>query len=280
MSETAPAYVTEALPQWDRPGSGGRSRRSARDAIIGVGTTLAALASIILIWQLASMWLGSTRLPGPVEVAEALWDIILHRQFLHHTTATLIRVLGGMVIALALGLLAGMPMGLFRPVERFFRPYVIIGLTIPALAWALIAVLVVGINDWAPIATIVISTAPVLTLNIWQGTKAIDRDLLAMASSLRAGRWLRLRHVLMPQLVPYLLAGMRMGLSLAWKIVVLSEAFGLADGVGQQLQVSFSNFSLRDVMAWTAGFALVMSLIEFVVFAPLERHLTRWRPRG
>jgi NitT/TauT family transport system permease protein len=160
------------------------------------------------------------------------------------------------------------------------QPYVVLGLTIPALATALIAVMVVGINDWAPIITIVVSTSPVLTLNIWQGTKAIDRDVLAMAASFDAGRWLQFRHVLLPQLVPYLLAGMRMGLSLAWKIVVLSEAFGLPDGIGQQLSESFSQFSLKYAMAWTAGFAIVMTVIEYAVFAPLERRLTHWRSGG
>jgi NitT/TauT family transport system permease protein len=284
MAVGGPA-VSEAVGRWDggEPITGQRRvrrRLGDRRLDLAVGTPLLALAALVAAWQLLSWRLGEVRMPAPSSVARALWDVLLHEAFFHHAQATLTRVVFGMLLSVTLALVVGMAMGLFRPVERFVRPYVVIGLTVPALATALIAVLVVGINNWAPIVTIVFTTAPVLTLNIWQGTKAIDRDLLAMSASFNASRWLTLRHVLLPQLVPYLLAGMRMGLSLAWKIVVLSEAFGLPDGVGHRIQVSFSEYSLRDVMAWTAGFALVMSLIEFAVFAPLERRLTRWRPRG
>lgn len=229
-------------------------------------------------WQLLTVVFGDFLMPGPVEVAERLVNVVLNEGFAGHMGATLYRVLIGLVLSLVLAVLVGIPMGLFRMFERFFESYVLLGLTIPGLAWALIAVMVFGINNSAPIFAIVVSTAPMVILNMWQGTKSIDRDVLEMSASFRAGRWHTVRHVVFPQLMPFVLAGTRLGFALAWKIVVLSEMFGLSSGVGYALNINFSRFSLSGVMAWTIAFTIVMAVFEFALFRPIERHVTRWRP--
>ena len=229
-------------------------------------------------WQLGSVVLGDLLLPGPVAVAGRLAEVVTEGDFLVHMRATLVRVLAGLVISMALAVAVGVPMGLFRLAERFLEPYILLGLTIPGLAWALIAVMVVGISNWAPILAIVVTTTPMIVLNLWQGTKSIDTKVLEMSRAFRAGRWLTLRNVVFPQLLPFLLAGTRLGLALAWKIVVLSELFGLSDGVGVQLNLNFSQFSLSGVIAWTIAFTTVMGAIEFLVLRPIEQRVTRWRP--
>ena len=233
---------------------------------------------LLLVWQLLSWVLGAFLMPGPIEVAERLVNVVLHEGFFGHMSATLLRVLSGLVISLVVAVVVGIPMGLFRMFERFFESYVLLGLTIPGLAWALIAVMLLGINNWAPIFAIVVSTAPMVILNMWQGTKSIDRDVLQMSRAFTAGRGLTMRHVVFPQLMPFVLAGTRLGFALAWKIVVLSEMFGLSSGVGYALNLNFSRFSLSGVMAWTIAFTIVMAIFEFVLFRPIERHVTRWRP--
>lgn len=239
---------------------------------------IASFAALLLAWYALSAWFGAFLMPGPIEVADRLVNVVLHENFLGHMGATLYRVLVGLVISLFIAVAVGIPMGLFRVFERFFESYVLLGLTIPGLAWALIAVMVFGINNWAPIFAIVVSTAPMVILNMWQGTKSIDRDVLEMSDAFQAGRWLSTRHVVFPQLMPFVLAGTRLGFALAWKIVVLSEMFGLSSGVGYALNINFSRFSLSGVMAWTIAFTLVMALFEFGLFRPIERHVTRWRP--
>lgn len=238
----------------------------------------ASLTVLVIVWYLLTLTQGELLVPGPITVARELVDVVLNQDFALHMQKTLVRVLAGLAISMGVAVVAGVPMGLYRPIERFLEPYVLLGLTIPGLAWALIAVMIVGITDWAPIMAIAVTTSPMLMLNLWHGTKSIDTEVLQMGAAFRASRWLAIRHVVLPQLLPFVLAGTRLGLALAWKVVVLSEMFGLSNGVGYQLKVQFNDFSLAGVMAWTIAFTIVMAVIEFLVLRPIERHVTRWRP--
>lgn len=261
-----------SLPSAPSRGLGQRLRDS---------NTLVKAASFLLllaVWQGLSFWLGAFLLPGPVDVAERLWTVLIEENFVRHMGSTIGRVLVGLLLSLALAVLVGIPMGLFRLFERFFESYVLLGLTIPGLAWALIAVMILGIGNAAPVFAIVVSTSPMVILNIWHGTKSIDRDVLEMSMAFKANRYLMIRHVVFPQLMPFVLAGTRLGFALAWKIVVLSEMFGLSSGVGYAININFNRFSISGVMAWTIAFTLVMAAFEFALFRPVERHVTRWRP--
>lgn len=237
-----------------------------------------SILALLVVWHLFSVLQGEFLMPGPLAVAERLGNVILYEDFGFHMWMTLRRVIAGLILSLSLAIIAGVPMGLFRPVERFLESYVLLGLTIPGLAWALIAVMVVGISEWAPIVAIVATTTPMVMLNLWHGTKSIDMDVMNMGKAFRADRRLILRHVVMPQLIPFVMAGTRLGLALAWKIVVLSEMFGLSNGIGYQLNLNFSRFSLSGVMAWTIAFTMFMAAVEFLMLKPIETHLTRWRP--
>ncbi|MPZ89291.1 MAG: ABC transporter permease subunit [Nitriliruptorales bacterium] len=264
----APAREPADLRAW----LGGRSRSSN----LAIKTT--SLALLLALWQLLAIWQGELLFPGPVAVVQRLVGVIAEERFAFHMAQTLLRVGGGLAVSLALAMAVGIPMGLSRPVERFIEPYVLLGLTIPGLAWALIAVMVVGITNWAPVLAIVASTTPMVMLNLWQGAKSLDTDLLQMGTAFRASRALVMRQVVLPQLFPFVLAGTRLGLALAWKIVVLSEMFGLSNGVGYQLSLNFSQFSIAGVMAWTIAFTAVMAAIEFGLLRPIEHRVTRWRP--
>lgn len=278
---TPPSTAEERRP--DGPAAptgepGFRAWLSSTSAWSGLLLKTASVAGLLIVWQLGSVWLGELVVPTPLAVVDRLVEVFTEEQFFFHMGQTLFRVLAGMGLSLVLAVLVGIPMGLSRGAERFFDVYVLLGLTIPGLAWALIAVMVVGITNWAPVLAIVATTTPMVTLNIWEGTKNLDRDLAEMARSFRAERSLVLRDVILPQLLPFVLAGARLGFALAWKIVVLSEMFGLSNGVGYQLNVNFSQFSISGVIAWTLSFTAVMGLLEFGVMRPVEQRLMRWRP--
>lgn len=237
-----------------------------------------ALIVLLVGWQIASWIMGEFLLPGPVAVSERLVQVILEEDFVRHMSATLYRVVIGLILSLILAIAVGVPMGRSRLFERFFEPYVLLGLTVPGLAWALIAIMIFGIGNSAPIFAITVTSTPMIILNMWQGTKSIDRDVVQMASAFRVRRWQTFRHVVVPQIVPYILAGTRLGFALAWKIVVISEMFGLSSGVGYALNINFSRFSISGIIAWTVAFTTVMGIFEFGLFRPVEKRVTKWRP--
>ena len=86
-----------------------------------------------------------------------------------------------------------------------------------------------------------------------------------------------IRKIIFPQLIPHILAAVRYALGICWKICTTVELIGMSSGVGYMLYYWFGNFSMTQVFAWALLFLLVMFAIEYIVFKPLEKRLTRWR---
>ena len=150
-------------------------------------------------------------------------------------------------------------------------------LTFPAICWAFLSVLWFGLSETAPLLTIVLIVFPFVSMNIWEGTKALEKELVDMATVYRANRWLMLRKVLIPQLMPYIFSAMRIALSLSWKIALVGEAFGVSSGVGQKLIYWFEDTRVDMMLTWGLSFMILMVVIEFVVFRLWERHTFAWR---
>jgi NitT/TauT family transport system permease protein len=75
------------------------------------------------------------------------------------------------------------------------------------------------------------------------------------------------------------MSGMRLAFSLAWKVVVLVEVFGLSTGVGYALNSAFISQDVAAVLAWTLAFTAVVAAIEYGIFQTIERRVTRWKKR-
>jgi len=238
---------------------------------------LASLLAVLVVWHAIASFFPPTLLPGPIPVFGRVWQIIFSGTFTVHMGATLLRVATGFFFAFFASIALGIFMGVNRTAERFFEAQIVVALTIPSLAWSVIALMWFGISELAPIFTIFIVLLPVITVNIVQGTKALDHEMIEMANAFRAGRAMVILEVVIPQLVPYLLAATRFGLSLAWKVAVIAELLGLSNGIGYMIHYSFGIFSMLDVFAWTLAFTLVMLAIEYGLLKPLEARVTGWR---
>lgn len=165
----------------------------------------------------------------------------------------------------------GVAMGLSNSAKRFFDGIVLGGRTMPGLAWALLAVMIVGVSSGAPILAVVLAVSPLLTLQLWEGTKALDRDLFRMARVFGVPRARQFREVVVPAILPSIVGGAKLGLALSWKVTVLAELFGVTSGVGYEISRNFQMFSLDGVLAWALSFAAVMALIEYGIIAPIYR---------
>lgn len=263
------------------------SSSSASSDVVAVGSGrqwprlpvahLASVATVLLAWQLIAGFFPPSLLPGPAVVFRRVWTIVMSGQFVFHMAHTLLRVGVGFLCAFVASLGLGILMGVSRTAERFFEVEILIGLTVPSLAWAVVALMWFGIREIAPVFTIFVIILPLITVNMWQGTKALDQDLIEMARAFRVRRPQIIREVVVPQLVPYLLAATRFGLSLAWKVAVIAEMLGISNGIGYMIHYSFGIFSMEEVLAWTISFTLVMMLLEYGVLNPLETRITRWR---
>ena len=99
---------------------------------------------------------------------------------------TLARIFEGFVISMLMGMALGLVMGLRRNIEVFFDSWIMVLLTFPAVCWAFLSVLWFGLSPIAPIFTIVLIVFPYVAMNIWAGTKAVEKDLITMGNGLQS----------------------------------------------------------------------------------------------
>ncbi|MFB6186032.1 MAG: ABC transporter permease [Halobacteriaceae archaeon] len=233
--------------------------------------------SFIIGWWAISLFYPPALLPGPVNTAQKIVQITLHERLLFHFKMTLFRVLAGFGVAMLISVTVGIMMGINEAAEEYFKIFILIGLSIPSLAIAMLTLMFFGIGNLAAISAITITIIPFITENMWEGTKNIDQDLIRMGNAFGANTMKMIREIVLPQLIPYIMSASRYGLSLAWKIAVIAEMLGLGTGVGYQINEAFMQFSMVGVLAWTLAFAMLMIFIEFGILTPIEYYLTSWQ---
>jgi NitT/TauT family transport system permease protein len=237
-----------------------------------------SVAVLILGWTVFSFIFSEQVVPGPLPVFEAIVDNLRTGDGFFHLYKTVSRVVLGLILAMLLGSALGLIMGLSVKGEKFFESWVMIGLTIPAVVYAIICLLWFGLNDFAAIIAIGITAFPAVAINMWQGVKDIDMQLIAMGKAFKLPTRDLIRKIVLPQTVPYVLAATRYALGISWKIATTVELIGMSSGVGYMLHYWFGLFSMTQVFAWTLSFIIVLLFIEYALINPFEKRATAWRP--
>ncbi len=137
-----------------------------------------------------------------------------------------------------------------------------------------------GLTEAAAISAIAINKLPTAVVTLREGTRALDSGLDEMARIFEFPRGRAFRHVVLPQLVPYIAAAARSGLALIWKIVLVAEFLGRPNGVGFEIGVAFQLFDIPLLLAYSLSFAAIVFAIETALVQPFEARLSRWRPRA
>ena len=246
-----------------------------------------AILSVVALWYVSS-WITwvlteTLTLPYPHVVArEMIVETILEDfwQFLVHLGSSLLRIVIGFGISLLIGIPMGIIMGIRKYWESFFSDYVVIGLTIPSLAWAIIGVLWFGIQPLTPIFATFMITFPYITINIWEGMKDVDKELVDMARAFGVRRGKIISRIYIPSLMPFFFASVRFGFAVAWKIVIIAEVFGAENGIGYMISYWYHMFNMRQVLAWVMVFTILMFVLEYGVIRPIERAVLAWRPEA
>jgi NitT/TauT family transport system permease protein len=231
------------------------------------------------LWQTYAVYRASRLIPTPVKVGATMWKILTSGIFFEQLAASMTRILIGFSLALLVGIIIGIAMGSRKSWDEFFKALVILGLALPGLIYALICVMFFGISMLAPVTAILAGSYPFVVVNVAEGVKALDKDLIDMSRSYGVSRGKIVRQVILPSLLPFILAAIRNGFAIAWKICTLVEVFGAVSGVGYMIKNSFDQYAVYGIIAWALMFGFVMLIIEYGLLVPAERYLARWRPQ-
>ncbi len=239
---------------------------------------LASLGALLVLWLVAAELTGDpTVLPAPWEMVAPAAKELASGALPFHLGMTLWRVAWSFCLAMALGGLIGFAMGRSERVDRWLDPWLVIFLNLPALVLIVLCYLWIGLNETAAIAAVVLNKIPNVAALIREGARALDPQVDAMARVYRLSPLTRLRHILLPQLAPFITAAARSGLAVIWKIVLVVEFLGRSNGIGFQIHLHFQQFDVAMVLVYAFSFILVMLAVEGLVLQPVERRVRRWR---
>jgi NitT/TauT family transport system permease protein len=235
-----------------------------------------ALVVAIAAWAAVAAWIDDPILPRPLGVFERVVAITVSGEAFTNFASSIGKIAVGFAIAMVFGLVIGFFMGRSRFMSSYFSlPLFVLG-NMPGLTYAVFGLLIFGVGPGGPIVVSALVALPFIAMNVAEGVRSVDGNLLAMCRAFERNRRDVLRHLYLPALVTFVFAGVRYGFAMAWKVEALTEVFGASDGVGFMIRKAYQEFQVDDMLAWTTLFIVAMILIERGL-AYLENRFFAWR---
>ena len=238
-------------------------------------TILYSAAGIVLLlalWEILSRVKGNELLlPGPLPVMRIFISLAATERFLFSLWGSFYRVILGMLISVPLGMAAGICSGLDRRVEAVFKPLFQVISATPVMAVILIAFLWFG-QERTPVFTAFLMIFPVIAANTIAGINSIDPKLRELFAVYRVSKKERFFSLYIPGIAPFVLGGLRSGLSLCWKVVVAAEVMVQPRrALGTGMQAARSQLETAELYAWTAGTIIAAALCQALLSLTLTQ---------
>ncbi|MBP1466607.1 ABC transporter permease [Candidatus Chloroploca sp. M-50] len=265
--------------------SGEMTTMLAEQSRLGRARVMPWIRRLIFYLILLSIWEGIVRLeiwppylfPGPLIVANALWEGVTQGLFLPAALVSLRRLAIGYSISLSLGLVLGLLLGRNKLIQETVGSLVLGMQALPSVCWLPLAILWFGLNERAIIFVVVLGALFSITLGVEAGVKNTPPVYLKAARNLGA-RGVRLyTQVLLPAALPAILNGLKQGWSFAWRSLMAGELLYYTLSLGNLLQTGRDLNDAAQVMAVMVMIVIVGVTIDQILFAPVERRVReRW----
>lgn len=238
---------------------------------------IAVIAILLGLWELASRTLlNPFWCSRPTMIAERIWELAVSGDLWIHTSTTVQEAGLGLLLAALIGIPLGIGLARSPRIASMFDP-VIMGLYgLPRVALAPLFILWFGIGLFSKIMMAFTMVVFIFLLNVMEGIRTIDQDHLDLMRSMRAGRFYLVYRVLLPAVVPWILASFRIGVGLALIGAVVGELIGASRGLGWYVESSGGQLDTTGVFT---GLVILMILAmlanQLIGFA--ERRVIKWR---
>lgn len=239
----------------------------------GIIKKIAAGAVWLLVWQLCWLAVGKDVLvPSPAGVARRLGQLVCTLPFWQQVGLSLLRILTGYLLALALGAALGGLTARSRLADCLLSPALRTVRAIPVASFIILLFVLMN-KEHIPTVTSFLMVLPVVWANVDQGVRETDPALLEMARVFRLSPGRVFRHIRLPAVMPFFLAAVRTGMGLAWKAGVAAEVLAAPRlGIGRALYEAKVYLESEELFAWTAVIVAISVLLE----RGLVRLLGRW----
>lgn len=241
-----------------------------------------ALAGALLTWWGFALlnqgvrWVPPALIPTPYEIVQAGWEI---RAFvLTDIAVSLMRAIWGFLIAAVLGVMLGCLTGSSRLAENVIDPILEVLRPIPPLAFLPIFIIWFGLGELSKVLMIAFAAFFVIYVNTYQGVRYADPLLMRAALSLGAGRRQAFFTISLPAALPEIFTGLRLGIGMAFFVLVAAELIAADAGLGFRIQEARWQFRV-DRMFFGAALIGVIGFTLFAGLRRLENRLLAWKPK-
>jgi NitT/TauT family transport system permease protein len=243
-----------------------------------IAPSVAIGALLIAVWWILVDVTGSVIFPTPLQVVTGIGELARDGSLWADIGASLYRVGVGFLLAVVFAIPLGLWMGWVRGAYATLNPIFQMLRPISPIAWIPIAILWFGVGNVSPIFLIFISSVFPMVVQTTAGVHAIERRYLRAAANFGVSRYMLFKQVVIPAVLPQIIVGMRIGLGVAWLVVVAAEMIALHSGLGYLIIDSRNAGNRYDLVI--AGM-IVIGLIGLMLDGAmrlLEGHkLVRWR---
>ena len=184
----------------------------------------------------------------------------------------------GLVFAIVVGLPLGVLIGRSRTLNAMLDPFITAFNATPRLVFLPLVMLWFGLGLWSKVIIVFIGALFPILINTYEGVRNADKTLINVVRSFGASEWDIARLVVVPNAMPYILAGLRLAIGRAVLGVVVAEFFGSESGLGVMMVQAAGRYQVDVVFSGLIVFA-VLSLALSAMVQLLENRLSRWRPQ-
>jgi NitT/TauT family transport system permease protein len=243
----------------------------------------ASIVVLLALWQLLPQVLtlsAGTKLffTTPSQIAGTLWNMFV--------TGSIWVPLGvsasGFALGLGLAIVIGLPLGVMIGRSRTFNamldPFITGFNATPRLVFLPLVMLWFGLGLWSKVVIVFIGALFPILINTYEGVRNADKTLINVVRSFGANEWDIARLVVVPNAMPYIVAGLRLAIGRAVLGVVVAEFFGAESGLGVMMVQAAGRYQVDVVFSGLIVFAGVSLLMTGLV-QMLENRLSLWRPQ-
>jgi NitT/TauT family transport system permease protein/sulfonate transport system permease protein len=231
--------------------------------------------ALLVAWAAASLRMPGYVLPAPLTVLQQAGAFLVSAKLAGHIVSSIFHV----AAALALAFLAGTVLALaghYLPITRVLIGRLAAFLnSFSSIGWALLAILWFGLNDASVIFVIGIVILPIYIINIQAALDQLDAELIEMTASFTRSWPRAFAMLVLPALYPFMLATTRLAFGIAWKVALTAELFGGNSGFGFLINIARQDIDTPRIFAVIAWMIVISYLADHLLFAPLERYVTK-----
>jgi putative hydroxymethylpyrimidine transport system permease protein len=228
-------------------------------------------------WVVREGWIPSFILPSP----SAIWESLLNNSqllFGVHLPITLEEVIAGFALSVIGGVILGVGMHFYRPLEKILYPFLVISQTIPLIAISPIFIMWFGYSIWSKIAVTILTAFFPIVVSTYDGLKSGGDEYRELLLTMGANRWELFKKIQVPLALPIFLSGLKMSVVYCVVGATVGEWLGASEGLGFFSRRMSGNLQADAVFA--AVFLLsLMGIVLFLLISLLEKQLLKNRIR-